>query len=106
MALRKLIIRVNLKILVSFNIDISFNLFECVSMRASKGMLEMTSIINLPFKTYFFAIMRASFISIFVVSSIIVVRKFTSTSNANNMSMIQLIALYAVEFKSGGLNAI
>ena len=77
---------------LDFQADLQ-SMMEAKKRERADSILEMTSIINLPFKTYFFAIMRASFISIFVVSSIIVVRKFTSTSNANNMSMIQLIAL-------------
>jgi hypothetical protein len=78
---------------VSFNIEINFILSEWLPMIASKGMLEMTSTVNLLLKTYRFVIARASFISKFDYSSIIVVRKVTSTSKANNMLMIQLITL-------------
>ena len=98
-------ILVNLKILANFRMEMSFSLSECESIIASKGMLEITSTKNLPRKMYLLAIKRASYISTFEISSTIVVRKLSKTSNPNRKSMIHVIDLYPLLSRSGGLNA-
>jgi hypothetical protein len=96
---------VNLKTLASFKIEISLSLSECVSKKESKGIHEIKSTKKRPFNTYFLAMNLASKISVYEISSTIVVRKLKSTSNANNESMTHIITLYSISLKLGGLKA-